>query len=55
MIGARTGLALLALIISATAAQAASYKAEIRRTAYGVPHIKAADFAGLGSVALTFS
>ena len=44
----RLGLALCTLLVSTTAAQAASYKAEIRRTAYGVPHIKAADFAGLG-------
>jgi acyl-homoserine-lactone acylase len=30
------------------AAPAAGYSAEIRRTAYGVPHIKANDYAGIG-------
>jgi acyl-homoserine-lactone acylase len=41
-------IAALAALTLAGAAEAASYRAEIRRTDYGVPHIKAADFAGLG-------
>jgi acyl-homoserine lactone acylase PvdQ len=41
-------IAALAALTLAGAAEAASYRAEIRRTDYGVPHIKGADFAGLG-------
>ena len=43
------GVALLVgLGLSAPAEAAGGYSAEIRRTAYGAPHIKAADFGGLG-------
>lgn len=36
------------LVPPAGAAPTGRYRAEIRRTAYGIPHIRAADFAGLG-------
>lgn len=44
------GAALLwgALASAAAAHDVGQYEAEIRRTAYGIPHIKAADYAGLG-------
>lgn len=45
----RFGIILAALAIAAPAlAKEPSYRAEIRRTAYGVPHIKAADIGGIG-------
>jgi acyl-homoserine-lactone acylase len=42
--GAALGLALMVT----ESAQAASYKAEIARTQYGVPHVTAADYGGAG-------
>ena len=41
-------LLLASLAVPAGAAEDATYRAEIRRTAYGIPHIKAEDWAGLG-------
>ena len=41
-------VALLASCVSAPGAGDPGMSAEIRRTAYGVPHIKANDYAGLG-------
>jgi acyl-homoserine-lactone acylase len=41
-------LALLASASAAGAAQAAGYKAEIVRTQYGIPHVTAADYGGIG-------
>ncbi|MCO5996234.1 acylase [Actinoallomurus rhizosphaericola] len=38
----------LAVAVPAGAAPTGRYRAEIRRTAYGIPHVKAADYAGLG-------
>ncbi|WP_460355789.1 acylase [Actinoallomurus acanthiterrae] len=38
----------LTLAVPAGAAPTGRYQAEIRRTAYGIPHIKAADYGGLG-------
>ncbi|GAA4635957.1 hypothetical protein GCM10023196_083700 [Actinoallomurus vinaceus] len=38
----------VALTASAEAAPTGPYHAEIRRTSYGIPHIKAADYGGLG-------
>ncbi|GAA4609703.1 penicillin acylase family protein [Actinoallomurus liliacearum] len=38
----------LAVVVPAGAAPTGPYRAEIRRTAYGIPHVKAADYAGLG-------
>src|SRR5688572_22920626 len=35
-------------IAATTTARAPTFRAEIRRTAYGVPHIKAADMGGIG-------
>ncbi len=37
-----------AACFAAAAAGAQTYKAEIRRTSFGVPHVKAADYGGLG-------
>lgn len=42
------GLVLAAAAGTATMATAQPYRAEIRRTAYGVPHIKARDLGGIG-------
>ena len=33
---------------SASAAQAAGYEAQVVRTKYGIPHVTAKDFGGLG-------
>jgi len=40
--------AVLAAAVPATAASAGRYRAEIRRTAGGVPHVKARDYGSLG-------
>src|SRR3546814_2886834 len=45
------GLALVVLLVAAASSAAAAaphYQAEIRRTAYGIPHIRAQDEASLG-------
>src|SRR4051795_12884146 len=42
------GAALLLVCVSDTALAASPYRATIRRTAYGIPHIQARSFAGLG-------
>src|SRR3546814_19053695 len=45
------GLALVVLLVAAASSAAAAaphYQAEIRRTAYGIPHIRAQDAASLG-------
>ena len=50
-ISARRAAAVSALIaggLAAGEAQAAAYKAEIARTQYGVPHVTAADYGGIG-------
>jgi acyl-homoserine-lactone acylase len=46
LLGGVSAFALMAL--AASAAGAATYKAEIARTQYGVPHITAADYGGVG-------
>src|SRR3954452_25411951 len=48
-IAAFVGAALFVLVcVSDTALAASPYRATIRRTAYGIPHIEARSFAGLG-------
>ena len=48
-LAAFAGAALLVLVcVSDTALAASPYRATIRRTAYGIPHIEARSFAGLG-------
>src|SRR3546814_17978513 len=45
------GLALVVLLVAAASSAAAAaphYQAEIRRTAYGIPHIRAQDEASMG-------
>ena len=49
LLAASAAIALLASCAGAPGAgDAGKMTAEIRRTAYGVPHIKASDYAGLG-------
>jgi hypothetical protein len=43
-----TGLLGAAALLAASAAAAAQYEAAITRTTFGIPHIKAQDFGGLG-------
>ena len=37
-----------AAVPAATQAQSTTYSAEVRRTSFGIAHVKAADYAGLG-------
>ena len=48
LFSAVAGVALLSSCLGGPGAGDAGMSAEIRRTAYGVPHIKASDYAGLG-------
>lgn len=45
--GLFAGLSIL-LAMSADAAEAVRFEAEVRRTEYGIPHVKASDWGGLG-------
>ena len=48
LLSGAAAIALLASCVGAPGAGDAGMSAEIRRTAYGVPHIKADDYAGIG-------
>jgi hypothetical protein len=48
MLAALFGGAPASAIPSSTTEKLATYRAEIRRTPYGIPHIKASDWEGLG-------
>ena len=47
-LAALVGAVLLGLAVAGTAQAAPAYKARIDRTAYGIPHISAADYGGIG-------
>jgi acyl-homoserine-lactone acylase len=50
LMGGASAMVLAALVATAmtSPAQAAGYRAEIARTQYGIPHVTAADYAGVG-------
>ena len=43
-----TRVLVVAILLSPSLVAAATYEAQVRRTAYGIPHVKADDWAGLG-------